>query len=418
MRSCIALGAVLSVLAVMVGTASAVRSNNGTGGNPHLTLAVYGDSPYWDTTRQDLPKKSEFDATSAFIDTINADPTVQEVVHVGDIHSGSEACTQVFDNAIFAKWQAFVQPLIYTIGDNEWSDCSKAKELAGTDVFGNPPDRAGDPNAPIANPVANLAAVRRIFFSKPGWTLGQNPMQVISQATAYDPAHPEDAAYVENVMWEQAKTVFVTLNLPGGSNNDADAWNNPPNAAPPLNNNDQTERAARTPADVRWLNQAFAMAEADNAHSVVIIGQADMWDTADAPNHQNNYEPIVEAMADNTTTFGKPVLYLNGDSHIYRSDNPLQQGSTCYTESGACPAQSGPCSATTNTNKDAWCQHPSYDVPNFHRIVVHGSTWPLEWLKLWIDPSSTSTGKITATSWGPFNWEREIQTQLTPKPAS
>ena len=40
-----------------------------------------------------LPKKAEFDATPAFIDTINADPSVQEVVHVGDIHSGSEACT-------------------------------------------------------------------------------------------------------------------------------------------------------------------------------------------------------------------------------------------------------------------------------------------------------------------------------------
>jgi Calcineurin-like phosphoesterase len=409
MRKYLTLGAGIAVL-VLVLVAGA------TAGNPNtLTLAVFGDSPYWDTaTKPALPKKAEYDATPAFIGTINADPSVQEVIHVGDIHSGSEACTKPFDEAIFNLWKSFVQPLIYTPGDNEWSDCSKVKQLANTDVFGNQPDRAGNPLAPVGNPLANLIQVRSIFFATPGQTLGLRPMQVISQATAYDPAHPGDAAYVENVMWEQSKTVFVTVNLPGGSNNDSDAWNNPAGATPPLNNNDQSERLARTPADVRWLNQAFAVAEAGNAHSVVIIGQADMWDTADTASHQSLYEPIVEAMADNATTFGKPVLYLNGDSHIYRSDNPLQQGSTCYTESGACPGQAGPCSATTATNTDAWCQHPFYDVPNFHRIVVHGSTFPMEWLKLWIDPSASSTRKATPTSWGPFSWAREIQAQLTP----
>ena len=96
------------------------------------------------------------------------------------------------------------------------------------------------------------------------------------------------------------------------------------------------------------------------------------------PSHQTHYEPIIEAIADDTTTYGKPVLYLNGDSHIYRSDNPLQQGSTCYTETDACPRRRGR-------------QHPYYDVQNFHRIVVHGSTFPMEWLKLSIDPSAAWT---------------------------
>jgi hypothetical protein len=242
---------------------------------------------------------AEFNKTPAFINTINADTSVQAVIHVGDIHSGSEACTKPYDQAIFNFWTAFIRPLIYTPGDNEWSDCSKAKELAGLDVFGNKPDNAGITGAPVANPLAHLSLVRSIFFANPGWTLGQHPMQVISRATAYDPDHPEDAAYVENVMWEQSKTVFVTLNIPGGSNNDADAWNGPGNT------NDQSERKARTPADVRWLNQVFALAEADNAHSVVIIGQADMWDVADVvQDHQSLYEPIIFAMADNAMRYG------------------------------------------------------------------------------------------------------------------
>jgi hypothetical protein len=133
----------------------------------------------------------------------------------------------------------------------------------------------------------------------------------------------------------------------------------------------------------------------------VIVGQADMWDTTDLPSHQTNYEPIVAAMAENTSFFKKPVLYLNGDSHVYRSDDPLEQGSMCFTEGGACAA-------------DAWNQHPFYDVRNFHRIVVHGSTFPLEWLKLTIDAKPGQLGQPTATSWGPFSWVRETQPQLTP----
>jgi hypothetical protein len=398
MKRYFALGMFAVALAV-----GAVRVAAGTNPNT-LTLAVFGDSPYYDPAYDPhppwtkVPPKlpgAEFNKTAAFIDTINADASVQEVIHVGDIHSGSEACTKPFDQAIFNLWTAFLRPLIYTPGDNEWSDCSKAKELAGLDVFGNPPDNAGITGAPVANPLAHLTLVRSLFFPNPGWALGQPPMQVISQATHYDPGHQEDAVYVENVIWEQSKTVFVTLNLPGGSNNDADAWNGPGNI------NDQSERIARTAADVRWLNQAFAMAEADNAHSVVIIGQADMWDTADLPSHQTLYQDITDAMASNTATYGKPVLYLNGDSHIYRSDNPLQQNSTCYTETNPCVG-------------DAWFQHPNYNVPNFHRIVVHGSTFPMEWLKLSIDPRAAWENKSTPTSWGPFSWERRIQSQLTP----
>ena len=152
---------------------------------------------------------------------------------------------------------------------------------------------------------------------------------------------------------------------------------------------------------MRWLDAAFKVAMADNAHNVVIIGQADMWDTTDLPSHQTEYEPIIRAMADNAMTYGKPVLYFNGDSHIYRSDNPLQPNSACSTETNPCTA-------------DAWLQHPFYSVPNFHRIVVHGSTFPMEWLKLSIDPRAAWQNASTATSWGPFSWQRKPQSQLTP----
>jgi hypothetical protein len=46
-------------------------------------------------------------------------------------------------------------------------------------------------------------------------------------------------------------------------------------------------------------------------------------------------------------------------------------------------------------------------VPNFHQVVVHGSTLPLEWLKLTVDPNANHPNGPSA--FGPFSWEREIQ---------
>jgi hypothetical protein len=109
----------------------------------------------------------------------------------------------------------------------------------------------------------------------------------------------------------------------------------------------------------------------------------------------------IETIADDTAAYGKPVLYLDGDSHVYRSDNPLQRGSTCYTEGGACSA-------------DAWNQHPFYDVPNFHRIVVHGSTFPLEWLELSIDPRAHRRTGRPPTRGAHSAGSEKIQEQLTP----
>jgi hypothetical protein len=49
-------------------------------------------------------------------------------------------------------------------------------------------------------------------------------------------------------------------------------------------------------------------------------------------------------------------------------------------------------------------QSPVVQLPNFHRVVVHGSTTPLEYLRLTIDTEK----KVAAidTSFGPFSWTR------------
>jgi Calcineurin-like phosphoesterase len=376
---------------LFAGLAADASAGNGTpfndgSANP-LTIAVYGDAPYG-TTPTDT---AEFAATPAFIDSVNADPQVRLVLHVGDIHSGKQYCTQAYDQSVYDLWQSYKDPVVYTPGDNEWTDCQKSGEGGNvTDSSGNFVDYAN------GNPVANLALIRSIFFPTPGVTLGGQKKQVLSQAQAYDPAHPTDAQYVENVMWEQSKTLFVTVNIPGGSNNDADHW-----YGAALTTAQSDEMANRTGADIRWLNAAFARAEADGVDAVVIGTQADMWDLdGKTAAHLTNYEPLIADIASNTTSFGKPVLLFNGDSHVYRSDNPLVQGAPCVAE----PSSGAPAIPCTN---DDYSQHPGYDVPNFHRVVVHGSTFPLEWLRLTIEPGVTNAP--SDSTFGPFSWQRMTQ---------
>jgi hypothetical protein len=345
------------------------------------TLAVYGDAPYG-TTPTDI---AEFQATPAFIGSINADPDVTRVVHVGDIHSGKQYCTQAYDQSIFDLWRQYQDPVVYTPGDNEWTDCHKTAEGGNVFVDGVPVDYAN------GDPVANLRLVRSIFFDRPGLTLGRRKSAVLSQAFLHDPRFPSDGAYVENTMWIESGVVFVSVNLPGGSNNDQDVWYGAANETPAQTR----ERVERTGADLRWLDGAFSLATLARAAGVVIVAQADMWDPEKGAAHQVGYEPFIQNVAAHTSAFGRPVLMFNGDSHVYRSDNPLSPAVPCTWE------QPSACISVADV-------HPGYDVSNFHRVVVHGSTFPLEWLKVTVDPRADAPA--SATAFGPFQWEREPQT--------
>ncbi len=186
-------------LLAAAGSVLAHNSHNHDDGNV-LSIAVFGDAPYGLNDSE----TAQFDATPAFIDTINADRDVSLVFHVGDIHSGKQTCSFDYDQSIYNMWMAFKSPLIYTPGDNEWTDCHKSKE-GGQD------------------PLTNLGYVREIFFANPGHALAVDK-PLISQAVSFDAAYPTDAEYVENVMWKQSGVVFVAVNVPGGSNNDEDNW--------------------------------------------------------------------------------------------------------------------------------------------------------------------------------------------------
>jgi hypothetical protein len=386
-----------------------------------FSAAVYGDTPYGIAAAApfvDGAGKShvvsdltEFKAMPSFIGNINGDKSLSLAMHVGDLHSGSEPCTQVYDQAIAKFFSTFALPLVYTPGDNEWTDCHKSKQMLGVYSETSPDLPGYAVNTPMTsymggNPADNLDLVRSLFFTNAGQTLGSGSLVVHSQAQ--EGKTDADKKFVENVWWMQNGVLFVTANIPGGSNNDTDVWFGAATATDRQNQ----EVATRTTAVKNWLNNAFDQAVANGASAVVIAEQADMWsseniaagsDPAAGIPHLSQYQQFIDIIADRTAKFGKPVLLLNGDTHLFQSDNPLMKGAACVKESSSAPG-----GVAQACSFDPYIANPNatYAVKNFHRVVVHGSTLPMEWLKLRFDPGANADNGNYA--YGPFSWERVL----------
>ncbi|MFB7573302.1 hypothetical protein [Streptomyces sp. NPDC056165] len=269
------------------------------------------------------------------ISQINADPDVRFVNHIGDIKNGSTVCSDDYFKLIKSDFDMFEDPLVYTVGDNEWTDCHR-------------------PNNGSYDPLERLAAIREVFFPQPDRTLGRNSVRVTSQA---------DQGYPEDVRYTRANVAFAALHIVGSNNNMA-PWTGNTSATP----EQAAEVLGRTAAVVQEIRETFAAAAHEHNKAVVLLTQADMFDpTVTGPSFADYYafQPIVKAIAEESAKFRGPVYLFNGDSHVYNSDKPLDTGSQ-------------------------WL--PFYGVktvaPNLHRVTIDGSTDVRNWLKVTIDPGS------------------------------
>jgi Calcineurin-like phosphoesterase len=332
-----ALAAVAAAVLVAVPTAGAGNGQPDDRSATPVTFAVIGDTPYGGAQVENFPND---------VSEINADPKVRLVIHLGDIKNGSTQCSTSYFETIRQDFDGFKDPLVYTPGDNEWTDCHRSNNGSYW------------PAGPVLNGdtrPSRLSEIHRIFFDAPGETLGQRTKAVDSQG----------GSYAENVRWSESRVEFGVVNVPG-SNNDWAPWFNQPRTQSQID-----EVNDRTAADVEWIDQIFAKAESHDAKAVAIGIQADMWDPAieNDPTQYDHFTPIVQELAAKASEFGGPVLLMNGDSHVFTDDYPL-----------ADPARP--------QNKSNY--GITSDVPNLHRITVNGSTTPChEWLKLHIDPSTS-----------------------------
>jgi hypothetical protein len=272
-RLLIACAALAVALGAVLGAASDARTSSK---RDTTTLGVIGDVPYI---------QSQFDAFPSWVADINADPDVETAVHLGDIKSGSTLCSDDYYDAIAGFFAQFRDPLVYTPGDNEWTDCHRTNNGA-------------------YDPLERLAKVREVFFPKPNTTLGKKT-HVRSQV-----------GYPENVQWKEAKVVFSAVHVVG-SNNSLAPWTGQTAPTP----EQLAEANARIDAAVAWIDDAFDKAEKTKSRGVVVMMQADTF--AGSNETLAGFVAILARLEERAAGFGLPVLLLQGDTHSFVTDTPL-----------------------------------------------------------------------------------------------
>lgn len=291
-----------------------------TGRGPAVTFALLGDTPYGDAQRAEFP---------ALVKAVNADRNVRFVLHAGDIKDGSSTC----DDARFADlaklFGTFDDPFVLTPGDNDWTDCHRTS--AGGYL-----------------PTERLDALRRVFFPTPGRTSGRHSMPVLTQAV--DRRHRD---YRENVLFTRERVVFAAVHVVG-SDNDLAPWAQLPGGDRPEPR--KAEFEAREAAALDWIDTAFATARLTRAPGVLLLMQAEPVETP-------GFAEIRKRVIDKARAYGKPVLLVHGDEHVYEVE-------------------------------------PSYaGVPNLTRLETYGST-ATQWLRVTAAPKTP----------GVFSWEPQTVT--------
>lgn len=208
-------------------------------------------------------------------------------IHIGDLKSGGSPCGTEIDRAR-RYFDLFENPLVYTPGDNDWTDCHR-RSAGGFD------------------PRERLAYLRELFFPGPE-SLGINPMPLVRQSDT-----SEFNAMVENARWELGGIVFATVHLVGRDNNIG---------------RDPEEFRARDEANVAWIEAAFARAGERNSRGLVLAFHADMFGLFSG---RRGFVNTLAAIASGAEAFARPVLLIHGDSHVYRMDKPLRAADTGNT---------------------------------------------------------------------------------------
>ena len=253
-----------------------------------LGIAVIGDFPYTPFQQANLPK---------LISQIGSDPDVGLVVHLGDIKNSASPCGDEQFRRIKSKFDTFADPLVYTPGDNEWTDCHK-------------------PQNGKTNPLNRLEGLRNIFFASANTGLMQRTERYADYSSA---------GYPENVRFASTGTSFAAIHLVG-ANNGLQPWTGKRAAT----KEQKQEVSARTEAAVRVLREAFASAAGNGDQAIMLFTHADMFPPDPKLRTRaalSGYAPIVSALATEAAAYRGNVYLFNGDSHVYRTDRPLGKDS-------------------------------------------------------------------------------------------
>lgn len=209
-------------------------------------------------------------------------------IHVGDT-KGYGDCGRAFQERQRAFFDSYAQPVVYTPGNNEGADCWK-------------------PNRGSADPLAILALMREVFWSKPE-SLGATRMPLVRQSDE-DPAFAE---YVENARWRHGGATFATLHLVGTHNQFElrveSLWK---------------EAVRREQANLAWVKRTFASAREAGDRAVVLAFHSNPFH--DELRYDGGpFEAVLRAVVAESDSFAGQVLIVQGHNHEFTIDRPITE---------------------------------------------------------------------------------------------
>lgn len=232
------------------------------------TWLVVGDAPY---ARGDIHRLAR-------VLTHNRD--VDFMVHVGDIKSGGQRCDDAHYDPVAALFAAQPVPVVYSPGDNEWTDCHR--------------DSAGG-----YDPAERLAHLRQRFYGDPA----------VLHLAGLDVHHaPPPDAEPEIFWFRRGGVLFINWHVVGSYN---DRFPRRPEA--------MAEYRIRRRANHAILAAALAqLGEQDRA--VVVFQHANPGLSRDKPHP--GYQGMQDDLAALLAATRVPVLLVHGDTHEFRFDQP------------------------------------------------------------------------------------------------
>jgi len=303
-----------------------------------LKVALWGDEFYNDDP---AVKAAMIDQTIASMNRHKLDFTI----FAGDTKNGSSLCTdEAIGQDTIDIFNRLDVPTLYTLGDNEWTDCHRTSNGS-------------------YDPLQRLDFLRTAFFST-NTSQGQNPITVERQGEL-------GQAYSENSRFVMDNVEFVALHIPGSNNNlvaTDDQCFKKSNRTQADCDAATAEYQARNIENIAWLKAAFAEANANHYAGILIDIQADIFfpiELSDGGYQEkflpsldasNGYSDFFHTLIEETHAYAGKVLLVHGDSHYYKIDKPM------FNADGRLTA-------------------------NFNRVQVFGSL-DNSWIEMTVDPKS------------------------------
>ena len=237
----------------------------------------------------DMPYRAADETT--FINLIKAINQTNPAfsIFVGDTKSGGSVCSDAYLEKIRETFNHFEGSLIYTPGDNEWTDCHR-------------------PTAGSYDPEERLQFIRKLYFPD-DQSLGKKPIRVIRQADL----NLQFKEFVENAYWVAGNTLFATVHVVGSNNNFENA----------------REYTKRNRANLAWLDYVVQVAHERALDHLVIAMQADLFYSPEqATSPRSGLRDTITRLHHLLSQWNKPALIIHGDSHQLIIDQPFKHPDT------------------------------------------------------------------------------------------